>query len=531
MTKKLTAAALAVILMFSVFTVPASAKSIELPQTVTNAVYSMLDKAVTVILTYLNRFWPGYDKNWGSTEDYSPENFYTGNDNFGSAADKGDKWLLGYSGASLLDGLDIMNGSFYLAGSLEAIKGRAPKEVLDDQRVRVFAVSDGVSGTVLYAAIDGFGISRGDVQEIRNRISDFAKENNVVSVNVSVLHQHSCIDTLGMGVPLAPALIFNTGNAASGGKIEPLKVQKNKQFTENLFNKTVECMKEAVNNMKSGSLSYGEADIGEYIKDKRSPYFYDSMIHRLRFDPDDGSAETWILEAGIHPVSIGASTDKLSADFPYYIEKNINETVGANVVYIQGAELGISTEKSLTEVEGASDVENLTAYANAIADKVKAISSEEVLAPTLGVTHREVSLNVTNQIHVLAAREDILNAVIAKDGKNYKMITEIGYMELGGNVGIFLCPGEFEAGIIYDGAVTAKEESWSGESWDFAPLESFTGCKNVMVFGLCNDQAGYVLTDNAYRSMFTENEEVNVVSKTAGSTFAGAYIDLLQSVK
>lgn len=531
MAKKLTAAAVAVILIFSVFTVPASAKSIELPQSVTNAVYSMLDKAVTVILTYLNRFWPGYDRDWVGSDDYTAENFYTGNDSFGSKADEGSKWLLGYSGASLLDGLDIMNGSFYLAGSLEAVKGRAPKEILDDQRVRVFALSDGVSGTVLYAAVDGFGISRGDVEEIRSRISDFAKENNIVSVNVSVLHQHSCVDTLGMGVPLAPALILNTGNAATNGKIDPLKVQKNKAFTENLFDKTVECMKEAVNSMKSGSLSYGEADIGEYIKDKRSPYFYDSMIHRLRFTPDDGSEETWILEAGIHPVSLGASSDRLSADFPYYIEKNINETVGANVVYIQGAELGISTDKTLTEVDGASDIDNTTAYANAIAGKVKAIDSEEALTPTLGVTHREVSIAVTNQILTLAAREDILNAVIVKDGRDYKMITEIGYMELGGNVGIFLCPGEFEPGIIYDGAVTTKEESWSGESWNFAPLSSFTDCENIMVFGLCNDQAGYVLTDNAYRSMFTENEEVNVVGKTAGSTFAGAYIDLLQSIK
>lgn len=531
MAKKLTAFAVAVILMFSVFTVPASAKTLEIPQSVTNTVYSVLDKVVSVLLDYLNKFWPGYDGKWDSDDSYQSKDFYTGNNNFGSEATSENKWLLGYAGASLLDGLDIMNGKFYLAGGLEAIKGRAPTEVLDDQRVRVFALSDGVSGTVLYAAIDGFGISRGDVQEIRNRIADFAKQNGVVSVNVSVLHQHSCIDTLGMGVPLATALILNTGNAAIGEKLDAIKIQKNKQFMENLFNVTVDCMKKAVNDMKSGSLSYGKADIGEYIHDKRTPYFCDENIHRLRFTPDDGSSETWILEAGIHPVSFGASTDKLTADFPYYIEKNINETANANVVYIQGAELAITTDKTLTSVDGASSLENAKSYANAIAEKVKAINSEEQLSPTLGVTHSEVKLDVTNGILTLATREDILNAVIVKDSGKYKMVTEIGYMELGGSVGVFLCPGEFEAGIIYDGAVASANESWSGESWDFAPLESFTGCDNIMVFGLCNDQAGYVLTDNAYRSLFTENEEVNIVSKTAGSTFTRAYIDLIQNVK
>ncbi len=531
MAKKLTALTIAVIMMFSVFTVPVSAASIDFSEKVTNIVYSVLDKAVSVLLTYLNKYWPGYDGKWDSENDYTATNFYSGNSNFGSDAVQGEKWLLGYCGASLLDELDVMNGQFFLAGGLEAVKGRVPTEILDDQRVRVFAISDGVSGTVLYAAIDGFGISRGDVQKIRERISDFAKENGVVSVNVSVLHQHSCIDTLGMGVPLATALILNTGNAASGGKIDALTVHKNEQFTENLISTTVECMKEAVNSMKSGELSYGSANIGEYIKDKRTPYFYDENIHRLRFVPDDNSPETWILEAGIHPVSFGASTETLTADFPYYIEKNINETVGANVVYIQGAELAITTDRSLTNTDGASTVENVTKYANAIADKVKAIDNDEKLPVTLGVTHSEVKLNVTNGILTLATREDILDAVIVKSADGYKMVTEIGYMELGGNVGIFMCPGEFEAGIIYDGAVTSASESWSGESWNYLPLESYTDCENIMVFGLCNDQAGYVLTDNAYRSMFTENEEVNVVSKTAGSTFADAYIALIESTK
>lgn len=531
MAKKLTAFAVAMIMLFSVFTLPASAASIDISQTVTNTFYSVLDKVVGILLTYLNRYWPGYDGAWDNESDYLATNFYQGNDNFGSQATSENKWLLGYAGASLIDGLDITNGKFYLAGGLEAVKGRAPTEVLDDQRVRVFALSDGTSGTVLYAAIDGFGISRGDVQEIRKRISDFAKENGVVSVNVSVLHQHSCIDTLGMGVPLAPALIINTGNAASGGKLDSLKIQKNEQFMENLFNVTVECMKEAVLDMKSGSLSYGEADIGEYIKDKRSPYSCDESIHRLRFTPDDGSNETWILEAGIHPVSFGASTDKLTADFPYYIERKINETAGANVVYIQGAELAITADKSLTSDSNASSLENATSYANAIAEKVMAISSEQSLSPTLGITHSEVKLDVTNGILTLATREGILNAVIVKDSGKYKMVTEIGYMELGGSIGIFICPGEFEPSIIYDGETTTAEESWSKDSWDYEALESFTGCENIMVFGLCNDQAGYVLTDNAYHSLFTENEEVNVVSKTAGSTFTRAYIELLESVK
>ena len=48
-----------------------------------------------------------------------------------------------------------------------------------------------------------------------------------------------------------------------------------------------------------------------------------------------------------------------------------------------------------------------------------------------------------------------------------------------------------------------------------------------MVTGLCNDQAGYILRDNEYHSLLSENEEVNVISTTAGSTLVGAFQDLL----
>jgi hypothetical protein len=36
--------------------------------------------------------------------------------------------------------------------------------------------------------------------------------------------------------------------------------------------------------------------------------------------------------------------------------------------------------------------------------------------------------------------------------------------------------------------------------------------------------------DNEYHSIIGENEEINVLSKTAGSTFANAYAELLSSL-
>ena len=590
MSKKILAVLLSLILALSIVAVPVGAADIQFAAAdinVENIFNVILDKLISVILKYLNMVWPGYEADWDTAENYVPEYFYEGDKAFDDAPAAGAEWSVGYASASLLEGIAPMNGDFYLAGSLEPIAGRVPSKIDDDQRVRVYAISDG-DGVMVHAVIDGFGLSRGNVQVIRERFEEYANKNNVTNVQVSVLHQHSCIDTLGMNVPLAQALIFNTGNAASGGLINGMKVELNKEFMENLFNKTVFSMKKAVANMKEGKLYYGTADISDYIRDKRDPQAFDGNIHRLRFAPNDGSAETWIVEAGVHLMSYGAGGDILSGDFPYYIEKTIKEETGANLVYIQGAELAIgmrtvdicaecgevptivkpeaeggiytigcpngcittaaddaegstyTTEDAKDYVktvdcwnmlsETGTDNESALSYGKTLAKELYAIEKETEVAPILNIAMKEVRLNVTNEILTLAAREDVLNAVIVKNGNAYQMITEIGYMELGNEIAVFLCPGEFDPALIYGGPESG-DAAWTGGEWKLPALKEMTDCENIMVIGLCNDQAGYVLRDNEYHSLLSENEEVNVLSTSAGSTFVNAFISLINEIE
>ncbi len=532
MSKKILAIILSVVLAFSIFCVPVGACVQTESVNIENLFYMSVDTLIHRILTVLNVFWPGYDGDWDTIDEYEAENFYKGEATFDKKVTADSEWSLGYAGASLLDGLDIMNGEYFLAGTLEVFEGRVPTKINDDQRVRVYAISDGVSGIVVQAVIDGFGLSRGDVQEIRARVEETAKAkgHNIISLNVSVLHQHSCIDTLGMNIPLLPGLIINTSNAALGGMLDCIKVMKNQHFMENVFQKTADSVMKAIDNMETGDLYYGYTNIKEYMRDARDPWSFDENLHRLRFVPDDGSKETWILQGSMHCTGMGAGPDELTADYPYYIEKAINEKAGANVVYVLGAELAIRQERELTDKENATDIENIQAYGYALADKVMKIKNDIKLQPVLNVAHREVYLNVDNGILTLAARQDILNAIIVKDGFKYVMVTEIGYMELGNKVGIFFCPGEFDPMLIFGGPESG-DASWKGDSWDYAPVRAFSDAEYVMVYGLCNDQAGYVLRDNEYHSLIGENEEVNILSRTAGATFVEEFDSLLKSVK
>lgn len=537
--KKLLAVLLTLVLVMLSVAVPASAASRLDPsegpiQKLQSVLYMLLDKFVIFIGKVLNGVIPGVDwgVSWLDYDDYqTPDTFCKGETEFDTQVSEDAQWSMGYSYGSLLEGLDILGGEYFMAGSLQAVTKKVPTEVLDDQGVNVYAVSDGVSGIVVHAVIDGFGIARGDVLKIREMLTSFAEENNIISINVSVLHQHSAIDILGMGVDLAPALILNPGMNALGMGKDKLSTGKTQRFMDNLYEVVTETVIEAVEDMEEGTLYYGSADVSDLMHDKRKPEVFDGNIHRLRFDPnDEQSDEIWICEAGIHCTGFSNDDTYISADFPYYFKEYVKETVGADVVYVQGAEVAITTDRSNVSYTMTEKNSKVKAYGIALAKRTMAIDNEEALAPVLNISFTEVAVTADNPVLTLAVREGIIDSVTVKDGSDFAIITEVGYMELGNVLGIAMMPGEIAPEILWGGEVS-ESESWMGESWDYAPLKETAGVETLICFGLNNDQIGYILPDNDIRSMFTENEEINVVAADAGSVITEAFQKLVAEVK
>ena len=537
--KKITALILTVVMLSLIVATPVSAASKVDPsegplQKLEAYFYMLLDKLVMILGKFLNTVIPGLDwgKAWQNYDDYhSPDTFYVGEEKFDTTVDPDAEWSMGYSYNSLLEGLDVLNGEYFMAGALQAVKGQVPTEILDDQGVNVYAISDGKSGIVVEAVIDGYGFARGDVLEIRKRLSAFAEEKGIISINISTLHQHSLIDTLGMGVALVPALFLNPGMSIIGADVTKFKTGKTQKFMDNLFRVVSETITEAVNDMEAGTLYYGSADAEDLMYDKRKPIIFDGEIHRFRFDPkNEASDEIWVCEAGIHCTTFSSSDTAISSDYPYYLREYIKEATGADVVFVQGAELAITSEKENFEPVGTGAEAEAKGLGTALAKKVMGISNEVALDPVLNIKMREVTIKADNPIHILAVREGILNSVVAKDCTDTMVITEVGYMELGNKVGIVMIPGEISPEILW-GGVTSKEDSWTKTSWDFAPMKDTAKIEKLICFGLTNDQIGYILPDNDIRSMFTENEEINACSVKAGSIITSAFESLVASVK
>ena len=90
--------------------------------------------------------------------------FFEGMEDYLTSPAANSVWSLGYGSASLQTG-DELDGKHYVGGSLSFPKSKAATAIYDDQRVRVIAINDGSGrGTLIFAVIDGFGISNTDVR-------------------------------------------------------------------------------------------------------------------------------------------------------------------------------------------------------------------------------------------------------------------------------------------------------------------------------------------------------------------------------
>ncbi|NMP37396.1 MAG: hypothetical protein GX051_04635 [Clostridiales bacterium] len=503
-----------------------SAAATEVSNPIIRFFYKVVDMLIDTLLTYINKFYHGTER--PAEEEFENEYLCQGTEDFRAEPAADAKWYLGYSSDTLLTGNEL-DGTHYVGGSLSFPDPKTATQILDDQRVRIIAIKDGAtSGVVVFAIIDGFGFSNTDVREIRKRLSDYATANNIVGINVGVLHQHSCIDTFGMNADLIRALINNSEGNLTGAK--ELISGKNKAFMENLFNVTVDGIKQAVANMEPGNLFYGSVDASDYIKDKREPIVFDPNLNRLRFVPDNtASKETYIVNSAIHCVGNGAAGTDVTGDYPYFMEKELN-AAGKNFILIQGAELAITSKSELVEVEGEDRYQTLQRYGKRLAELVLGITEETEIEPLLNLAYKQSFVPISNEILSFMSSVGIINdvAVTTKDGETL-LVTEMGYMELGKDFAVFFAPGELAPEIAYGGATT-PQESWDGKSWPYVSMQEYIGNgKKLLVFGIMNDQVGYILTDNSWHSFLTENEEIVATGEKAGSTIYKDFMTLIDS--
>lgn len=462
---------------------------------------------------------------WTTVEKTNLPGFMEGTTEFLSEPAENAAFSLGYDSRSLIEGVDNIVGKMYVGGGIKITKKLATS-IVDDLRVRTAAVSDGSSrGTSVLLELDAYGLALPDVREIRVRLADFIKENNINSITIAVLHQHSAVDTFGMNGDIFRMAFVNPFSVIFGKKTTN---GKNDKYMENLYNQCTESVKAAVSSMKQGKLYYGKGNQLPYLYDKREPLVCDESFNRFRFVPDDGSRQTWLVSTEIHCVGNGAQGTDVTSDYPYYAEKYIHENADVNVLFFMGAQQSTSLnrdENTIPGYDGMQDrLEELAGFGASVGKEICDIKDETEVAPLLNIRFREIVLPISNPILKLAGKVGMMDSQVVKTEKGLGVLSELGYMELGNDLAFAIIPGELAPEIAYGGCFNA-DKSWSGKDWTYPSLQeivSATGSKRTLkVLDLANDQVGYIVPDNNYMPMIAPEsgsiEFVSLGSKTAST--------------
>ncbi len=480
---------------------------------------------------------------------HSSANFYSGNSKFIDAPVKNAKWSLGYASASILPD-DFSEGKYYKGGYDINLK---LSECIDDLKVRVIVLDDGSGrGKSVFAVVDCIGLANDDVRNIRAALSNYAAKNNIVSINISATHTHSGIDTQGIYTDTFNHVIKNllAASVKSNKLVDPVDTK----FLSVIKEKTVECVKQATSSMKTGTLTFAKKNISDYIRDRTKPIIMLDDIYRLEFTPDDNSTSTIIANYGVHPENSGYGTKVITSDFIYYTEQVLNDA-GFNFMFIQGA-VGTYTEstgKSNDGIDWLSRVDATARYGEEIGyillgmteteeycktyivdNEREALGEsfegytlwcdnwqpveEKVVEPILNIKLVEYLAPVENGVYKAFGKLSLANNVMYQDKNgNITTSTEVGYMELGKDIKIVLCPGETYAELIVGGE-NMKDFKYKS-AYELIADEN----DEILVFDLMNDALGYLIPDNDFVYFRVWYDEAFDVGDSWGLTSLGEH--------
>ncbi|MBE6789564.1 MAG: hypothetical protein E7535_00050 [Ruminococcaceae bacterium] len=510
------------------------------------------------------------------------DNFYAGMDEFIDEP-QGDKvWSLGYGKASVLP-FDFGEKSYAKGAYIPYIFGnemyKDEEGEYEDLMARAVVLDDGSGrGKVVFIALDAMGLANSDVRLIREALKDVAKENNIVSINVSCTHIHTGIDSQGVwSDPVG--VIFN--NIVT----DEVQYGVDRSFIESVVSGSKKAVEEALSDMTTGKMYYSTIGIEDYVRDRTAPISLDTNMYKLEFVPfSTEEAPTIIATFGCHPES--ASYDwsddgsgdllpfdkKFSADFIWYTEKVLN-AAGYNFIFIQGNVSTVTSSRGETDdgLDGNAHYsavrygyeigyillgmslgeEDRIALNKATGDKLDVelykgkdgysvwyeglptVSAVEV-KPVLNIKVKQFFVQIDNNIIALLGKTSVADNLVLKSAdRKYYTVSEVGYLEIGDNMKVYMSPGETFGELVFGGN--------GAKGFEFAPVREYTG-EDIIIMDLMNDAAGYVANPQNYvMAGLQYNEESGeydsdtwcLISygKGAAPTFIGHFYDVYDSVR
>lgn len=385
----------------------------------------------------------------------------------------GSRYSVGFASCEVMPD-DMNNQVYWIAGHGP---GKKIEGVHDPITVNAMWIGCDNEGGVLLVSADIIGLTRVEVAKVRDKLSSFSKNVNCKVLNICCTHNHAGFDTVGYW-----------------GKLP--KTGKNPAYMDKLLSSIETVCRKAYDNRTVGDLFVGTVHVPEAQFDKRLPTVLHDVLTRIRFVPDNGSAETWFLNYAAHPNTLGGGNRQVSADYPYYLRKTIKESKDVNVLFGIGAIGGVDPGNFCEDKP-----ERTRLQGECLAKAALSIDNDVKLDCEMSVLRQPYYCPVENGVLAFLAMLKVMSSKrypFNKGELGIALKTEMTYIKLGQQKILFL-PGENFPETVYGGYDSAEDSATGkGPEINPKPLVEIAKDENLLVFGVTNDMTGYVVTPNDF---------------------------------
>ncbi len=315
---------------------------------------------------------------------------------------------------------------------------------------------------IAFVSLDLVGLFLEDVTKIRNRASsEHLRANDII---VSCTHNHQGPDTLGLWGP---------SMGESG--VDP-------SYQSSVVRDAAESVSQAEAELADSRARIAETRVEGVSKNARDKDVLDPTMIAMKFESTDCENIATLINFPNHPEALGSENTLISSDWPHYLYRKLEDTLGGICVYQNGALGGMVTPNVTShEFSEVRRVGNMTAQA-----AIDVLSSASFMKiPRVAHAAADLRLPLDND-NFLKLRE---LGVIRRGFISEKVRTEIHYMRLG-DLEILTIPGE------------ALPKVGMG-------LKSLMDSPYRMLIGLGNDELGYIIPEEDFdRSKYEESMSV-----------------------
>jgi len=434
---------------------------------------------------------------------------------------------VGFARVSINPDMSDPKKPVWLAGFSQ---NRAATRIHDDLWAIACVLDDGWS-KIGFVALDAIGFFQDDVVQVRRQMQD----NSLRFITVCSTHNHSTPDLMGLWGPS----VFRTG-------VDPAYRQK-------VIDACVQALSLAMSNQEPARVSFHEIEMPAQglVADTRKPEVFDKDVRVMHFTREgDGSTIGSIVNWGNHPETPWSRNKEITSDYCGYLRdalangvnldgKQHLSGIGGVHLFVNGAVGGLmSTTPSVTVRDPLLEKEykepsheKSRAVGHALASRILARLKESTVPATdhvaIGIQARSIEVPLHNKGYLLAG----FLGLIDRGYVGWRTLrTEVALITVG-EASIACVPGEIYPEIVNGGIEQPEGADFPAAIIETPPLRQMMPGNIKFVFGLANDEIGYILPKSqwdeeppfAYGRKDAPYGEVNSVGPETGPAVHAAF--------